>query len=957
MNSKSGSQTEKSKQPKVSIQNIKEFWDKHSLNRTELTELMTVYAHFDDKDMEAVYALFEEEWFSFCSLYDTAFIQYIQIENNSIAGLFAGFLMMMELSTGGDDEGEDDHPSESINPCDIVDEILKNNKGNNLCSIILNEQKHILLDISRGIISLTTDNRIQVLSEVFRKWGTLMMTFGTFGFMKLALLQTKSDSYNEHIMQHVMLPLKHYNFIIKTTHNVDTYAAEYINKIFTEDVGFFDETVKYEIKDLDDNIIFKNTIANIQNIVEPWNRKIRELIIDPLRKTLIANLNEDKTKLNDGIHPSSLNVPISFYDGIPLSSQEKINEFTVLISDLIKNEQVAIFGDPFTYIKIKKNRYLSLIKSEVIIDILQKSNSENIILWYTERQYNVLNDKVKIVYFNYLGPTVNYDFQLNYVPSANLNNSISSWVRDDDEIIPEILYRLQQTLNIFRVLKATLERKEKEYEPFYVFHGAREVIPTETKDGKNEFTTWSFLSTTFDFKVAQHYASQTDLEIEKLESGHIYVFKIENLPYVKLELLSQLVFPIGVEFVEEKTAFLNITDNKTLGNHTLHWYTNKEYTFNLDDLDTALSKPSIYPKTDFIKLNHDHIIQQDTVLQAAKMGSSIIYIDTINKTYNKNPVKIAIHEPFNQSFKRCLNEMLAAYTFSELFGLQTLDFKLMYSVSHKLLLLQSQINEQIPDAEKIASTNDGETKLKAAMANEFLIDCIMSNWDAYVNGNCLIIADKLFRVDVGGCLKYRARGEDRFTFANNSVPTDHDTIIQHSGMNISESNINANMGKLNIAKSKFDEFKIKAIVKMDEIINMMNMDESLFETYINYVTDIIETLRYRLEYYITYGNQILSQIISKQEKQKGGTDNILMDTQFTASIQISTQVVNEKSFFGSMADLNLKIANKLANKPEIPPVQDGGSLHEMSRNVSSDFYNINDYIKKHRTQPWLAYSS
>ena len=501
MKSKPESQTEK-----ASIQNIKEFWDKRPPKKE-----VTVYDHFKNKDMEAVYALFEEEWFSFCSLYDTAFIQYIQIENNSIAGLFAGFLMMMELSTGGDDEGEDDHPSESINPCDIVDEILKNNKGNNLCSIILNEQKHILLDISRGIISLTTDNRIQVLSEVFRKWGTLMMTFGTFGFMKLALLQTKSDSYNEHIMQHVMLPLKHYNFIIKTTHNVDTYAAEYINKIFTEDVGFFDETVKYEIKDLDDNIIFKNTIANIQNIVEPWNRKIRELIIDPLRETLIANLNEDKTKLNDG--PLHFKVPISFYDGIPLSSQGN-NEFRVLSSNLIDTKQMAIFVDPFTYIKIDETRYRSLIQSEVIIDILQKSNNENIILWYTERQYNVLKDQVKNVYVNYLGSKENNDFQLNYVPSANLNNSISSWVRDDDEIIPEILYRLKQTLNIFR----TLESQKIIYEPFYVFHGAREVIPTETKDGKKEFTTWSFLSTTFDFKVAQHYASQTDLEIEKLES-------------------------------------------------------------------------------------------------------------------------------------------------------------------------------------------------------------------------------------------------------------------------------------------------------------------------------------------------------------------------------------------------------------------------------------------------------
>ena len=50
----------------------------------------------------------------------------------------------------------------------------------------------------------------------------------------------------------------------------------------------------------------------------------------------------------------------------------------------------------------------------------------------------------------------------------------------------------------------------------------------------------------------------------------------------------------------------------------------------------------------------------------------------------------------------------------------------------------------------------------ANMAKGFIADCLMANWDVYKNDNCLIDASgKVYRVDNGGCLNYRAQGSTK----------------------------------------------------------------------------------------------------------------------------------------------------------------------------------------------------
>lgn len=64
----------------------------------------------------------------------------------------------------------------------------------------------------------------------------------------------------------------------------------------------------------------------------------------------------------------------------------------------------------------------------------------------------------------------------------------------------------------------------------------------------------------------------------------------------------------------------------------------------------------------------------------------------------------------------------------------------------------------------------------AEMAKGWIADVVLANWDVYQNDNCLIdSAGRVIRVDNGGCLDYRAKGQKK-PFDNNVVKTYNDMI-------------------------------------------------------------------------------------------------------------------------------------------------------------------------------------
>ena len=66
-----------------------------------------------------------------------------------------------------------------------------------------------------------------------------------------------------------------------------------------------------------------------------------------------------------------------------------------------------------------------------------------------------------------------------------------------------------------------------------------------------------------------------------------------------------------------------------------------------------------------------------------------------------------------------------------------------------------------------------------AMAQGFIADCLLANWDVYQNDNCLVDpAGRIIRVDNGGCLDYRARGTKK-TFDDDILGT-FKSMIQYN---------------------------------------------------------------------------------------------------------------------------------------------------------------------------------
>lgn len=66
-----------------------------------------------------------------------------------------------------------------------------------------------------------------------------------------------------------------------------------------------------------------------------------------------------------------------------------------------------------------------------------------------------------------------------------------------------------------------------------------------------------------------------------------------------------------------------------------------------------------------------------------------------------------------------------------------------------------------------------------AMAQGFIADCLLANWDVYQNDNCLVDpAGRIIRVDNGGCLNYRAKGTKK-TFDDDILGT-FKSMIQYN---------------------------------------------------------------------------------------------------------------------------------------------------------------------------------
>ena len=112
----------------------------------------------------------------------------------------------------------------------------------------------------------------------------------------------------------------------------------------------------------------------------------------------------------------------------------------------------------------------------------------------------------------------------------------------------------------------------------------------------------------------------------------------------------------------------------------------------------------------------------------------------------------------------------------------------------------------------IPNTRTPSVKDYKAMAQGFVADCVLANWDVYQNDNCLIdYAGRVIRVDNGGALDYRAHGKNK-PFDDNVLAT-FKSMIQYNQTvysNLSSSDVANQIRQIQARKQDIVDYLIQS---------------------------------------------------------------------------------------------------------------------------------------------------
>ena len=333
----------------------------------------------------------------------------------------------------------------------------------------------------------------------------------------------------------------------------------------------------------------------------------------------------------------------------------------------------------------------------------------------------------------------------------------------------------------------------------------------------------------------------------------------------------EILLPMGVEFKRAAVEFDEFESVKkqtpNINGYTVLWYESTPFTFDLGRFTSQLNAPkNIYPSLDKNPFtNAQKCIKNENLKIAFDRASvpSKYYVDEA-KHINYKPLKQ--HDEFivafNQDLKRCLNEMVAAHVYINLFKLKAQEYELCYYQVTNSFVLKSN-RDLYP-----STVQQPNIRANHAYSSQFLVDCIMCNWDVYIDNNTILVDRELYRVHVDGCLQFVTRGENRTSF-NLIKPNDHDILFKNSTIDFdfSEQNIKANSKRLSDAKSRFDKFEQDALVKFESTIKELDCSSTLHAKYILFVSNQLQQIRKRLDYYVGNGERILN---SFTQMQKGG---------------------------------------------------------------------------------------
>lgn len=160
----------------------------------------------------------------------------------------------------------------------------------------------------------------------------------------------------------------------------------------------------------------------------------------------------------------------------------------------------------------------------------------------------------------------------------------------------------------------------------------------------------------------------------------------------------------------------------------------------------------------------------------------------------------SIHKPSGHSFvlkmahynKRkyndfllCLNEVMAGLIYTNVFKQYVPLIVLIYNDTndkhYPLWFIGSKLEINLLPISFKKSHYDWKTG--------YLVDCIMANWDVILNNNSFLITknninttiskNRVIRIDLGGTMSFRARGDDKESFINKDPPIEHHMFLEY----------------------------------------------------------------------------------------------------------------------------------------------------------------------------------
>jgi len=433
-----------------------------------------------------------------------------------------------------------------------------------------------------------------------------------------------------------------------------------------------------------------------------------------------------------------------------------------------------------------------------------------------------------------------------------------------------------------------------------VYHGTEFLLH---ESPSQQFTTFAFFSTTIDKNIAKTYC----------KNNYIYEITLPaNFPYIKLDDANkQILLPIGTLINQIKndsndstdsTGVLHYKCNAVLVNDRIQNICNVlERDVSNKPINVNIDEGSIKYFTDELNIKVDNAHKgSSTFYSCQEIGSSVGKAKRSRKCVNKED-RLIIKDIIKKTDKqiniknndyvcrRLMNEMLASIIYRKIFKCSTLNYFLMKGSVPKNDNLSINYFIASKELTTIVYTITGE-KIARKVLQGFIVDCIMSNWDAYNNKNIGFDKakdDVIVRTDVGGSLAYRGKGDFNYRFFTKTEDLNDHIMFLTDKDNPS----------VQFVKQCFTDAAFKNAAELDEIL-YSNLNETtildtignfvqtnihdssndytpiniFYESYESFMSKIVDIIKKRCAWYIRNKAKVISEIkgILKESGILGG---------------------------------------------------------------------------------------